>query len=314
MIQPIYEVRQLSKLRPLGRGRRRTAPAVGPFSLSLHPGECLALLSGSGEERTLLARLLSGLTLPDSGEFLLGSGFASRPGSYLSPGEGVPFHPKLRLLPHNPQDFFPPRRTVFSGVEWPLELLGETAGPLRRKTVLEALRLAGVPAGWEERLPGELSPAQMRRAGLARALASDPQVLICDEPFYRLTPVEAAGLAARLELLRRERGISLLLITGELPLACQLADRVGVFCGGLLVELAEPHHLTGDPLHPCTRLWLGLTPSDAPVQAPQLGGGVIPGCSHRTRCPSAIPLCGQLTPTLGEKSPGHWVACHLFAT
>ncbi len=318
MSTPFLEARHLSKAFPAGR--RRWLQAVSDVSLSLFEGETLGLVGESGCGKSTLGRLLIGLLPPTSGEVLL----QGRPVTGLSEKEFRPYRRRLQLVFQDPYASLNPRMTVRDLIAEPLETWHVL--PTRKQVtarVLELMASVGIAEESLCRYPHQFSGGQRQRIGIARALACDPALIVCDEPVSALDLSVQNQILNLLRDLQRGSSLSYLFISHDLSVVRHLSDRVCVMFLGMLCELGDTEEVFRAPLHPYTRFLINAVPQpdphrrDEPVE---LLSGEVPsplrppsGCRFRTRCPRATALCAEEVPALREVGSRR-VACHFPET
>ncbi len=321
MSEPLLSVRDLRTWFPIRKGVLRrvvgNVRAVDGVSFDLHRGKTLALVGESGCGKTTVGRSILRLVEPSGGSVL----FEGRELLGLSERELRPVRRHLQMVFQDPMTSLNPRMRVLGIIEEGLASfgLGETKEQ-RRERAAEALRRVGLSPDHLRRFPHEFSGGQRQRIGVARALAVEPDVLVCDEAVSALDVSIQAQVLNLLADLQEELGIAYLFITHDLSVVRHLADEVAVMYLGQIVEQAQTEELFENPLHPYTEGLLSAVPSadpDAqPVQARVLGDipspeAPPPACRFHTRCPYAWERCSSETP---ER---HWrdsrlSLCHLI--
>ena len=315
----LLEVRGLSKSFPERRGvLQRTVGhlrAVDRVDLDLAGGESFALVGESGSGKTTLARCVTRLIEPDAGSVRLdGEDLLA-----LSGGELRRRRRRFQMIFQDPYGSLNPRMRVEKILAEPLEVHRLAPRSGRRARVEELLDLVGLPPAAADRYPHEFSGGQRQRIGIARALATRPDLLIADEPVSALDVSVQAQIINLLARLQQRFGLTLLVIAHDLALVEQLADRVGVLYLGSLVETAPTADLYRRPLHPYTVSLLSAVPVPVPARRrerivlpgePPSPLSPPPGCRFHPRCPIARERCARDEPALVEIEPGRQVACH----
>ncbi|MFT8244578.1 ATP-binding cassette domain-containing protein [Roseomonas sp. BN140053] len=263
---PLLEAREVIKLFPVRACQRlfaRTAmqSAVTEASVTIHPGETVALVGESGSGKSTLGRMLLGLTAPSGGTIL----YRGRALAKLDEAARRAFRREVQVVFQDTGASLNPRRTVGQSVALPLQHNLDVWGEEARRRADGLLDLVGLsPARFRDRLPHELSGGQRQRVGIARALASDPAVIIADEPVSALDVSVRAQLLGLMHALRQQRQLAYLFITHDLGVVRALADRVMVMQGGRVVEQGTADAVLEDPRHDYTRRLLAATPVPDP--------------------------------------------------
>ncbi|MEU8587733.1 ABC transporter ATP-binding protein [Streptomyces sp. NPDC048664] len=240
--------------REFGRGRRRFA-AVDDVSLTVRQGETLGVVGESGSGKTTLGRMLVGLLEPTSGEVRYEGGVRSRPG------------PAVQMVFQDPVSSLNPRRSVGESIADPLRARGERDERAVRDRVCGLLERVGLEGAHYDRYPHEFSGGQRQRVGIARALAADPRVIVCDEPVSALDVTTQAQVVALLGELQRELGLALVFVAHDLAVVRQVSDRVAVMRRGRIVEYGTADEVYGAPRDPYTRQLLSAVPALDPAVA-----------------------------------------------
>jgi len=300
-------------------GGRARVRAVNDVSIDIARGEIFALVGESGSGKSTLGRLVVGLAEPDSGRIAIDG---SEPAKEL---ETRGKRPLAQMVFQDPYSSLNPRKRIRHVLAQPLvnhRICKPSETEARSARLLELMGLT--PAiDFLDRFPHELSGGQRQRVVLARALAAEPQVLVADEPVSSLDMSTRAQILGLLQGLRREMGLAVLLITHDLAIVSNVADRVGVMYLGRLFEVGPVASVIAQPRHPYTRMLVAAVPLTDPgaarARAPVLMAGEPPspvnlptGCYFHPRCPNAMPHCATIEPEWREVAPGHRVACHLY--
>ena len=318
----LVAVENLTKHFPILRGafRRRAGSvrAVDGLDFAIHPRETLGLVGESGCGKSTVGRLILRLYTPTAGRVTFrGEDITALEGEALRK-----LRPHMQMIFQDPQDSLNPRMTVASIVAEPLREHGEATGPALRERVEALLEAVGLDPALADRYPHEISGGQRQRVGVARALALNPEFIVCDEPIAALDVSIQAQVVNLLQELQERFGLAYLFISHDLRMVRHLADRVAVMYLGKIVELASSEALYEEPLHPYTRALLSAVPTHDPEREARrkrivLEGDVPspaappPGCRFSTRCPAATPECSRRAPEWRMLRPGHHVACHL---
>ena len=288
--------------------------AVDGVSFGIRRGEAFGLVGESGCGKTTLAQTVIRLYKPDSGRILFN-------GTDLSPLKSAELRPirrQIQMIFQDPYSSLNPRMTVGAIIAEPLEIYGIGSAAQRLDRVRELLRVVGLHQYMVNRYPHEFSGGQRQRIGIARALALQPELIICDEPVSALDVSIQAQVLNLLEDLRTEFGLTYLFIAHNLAVVAYVCDRVGVMYLGKLVELGTTEQIISRPRHPYTQALLSAVPVPKPGLKKQrtILTGDVPnpisppsGCRFRTRCPIAQPNCADSVPPMEQVEPGHWVAC-----
>ena len=318
----LLEVKGLRKHFPVTEGVivHRTigeVKAVDGIDFTLRRGETLGLVGESGCGKTTTGRCILLLERPTAGEIIYdGVDLASLPHKELQA-----LRRRIQVIFQDPYSSLNPRMKVGDIIGEPIKVHGiEPNGKRRAARVAELLATCGLDPKFADRYPHEMSGGQRQRVGIARALALEPEFIICDEAVSALDVSIQAQIVNLLEHLRERFGLTYLFIAHDLSVVRHLCHRVAVMYLGRIVELADCDELFDNPLHPYTRALLDAVPvPDPTVEAarsfrPVKGEVPSPmnppsGCVFHPRCPIAVETCSQVRPELRELRPGHWVAC-----
>lgn len=325
MSEPILQVRGLKKHFPIREGLlRRTmghVRAVDGVDLDLHERETLGLVGESGCGKSTLAKLLLLLERPTEGEIR----YRGRDIVMMSRKELLQFRRQVQVIFQDPYSSLNPRMTVS-------EIIGEGwrihSGLVPRKRwddrVCELMERVGLDPDFATRYPHQFSGGQRQRIGIARALAMEPEIIVCDEPVSALDVSIQAQVVNLLRDLQRDLGLSLIFIAHDLSVVRYISDRVAVMYLGRIAEIGDQDAIYERALHPYTQALLSSVPDPDPALRGRtdriLLTGDLPspsnppsGCRFRTRCRLAVERCSAEVPELEQHDPGHLSACHFSA-
>jgi oligopeptide transport system ATP-binding protein len=292
--------------------------AVDGISFHIYKGETLGLVGESGCGKSTTGRVILQLYPVTDGKII----FQGRDLAKLNGEELRRMRPKMQMIFQDPHASLNPRMTVGSIISEPLVEHSVVRGRKRQERVEELLDLVGLNPSHANRYPHEFSGGQRQRIGIARALALNPEFIVCDEPIAALDVSIQAQVVNLLEDLQAEFGLTYLFISHDLSMIRHIAQRVAVMYLGHIMELANRKEIYDNPLHPYTRALLSAVPTPNPVLEEKreriiLSGDVPspanppPGCTFHTRCPIAEERCRLEVPAWRELRPEHWVSCHL---
>ncbi len=314
--QNLIEIKNLKKYFPIKSGfKTAQVKAVDDVSLFIKKGETLGLVGESGCGKTTLGRTIIRLQEPTEGKILYN-------GEDITKVNMHPFRRKMQIIFQDPYASLDPRMTVSDIIGEPLDIHKiYSAKKERQEKIYSLLETVGLNREHANRFPHEFSGGQRQRIGIARALAVDPEFIICDEPVSALDVSIQAQIVNMLEDLQAEKGFTYLFIAHDLSIVKHISNRIGVMYLGHLVELTDSKELYKNPLHPYTQTLLSAIPIADPKASRSkkriILNGDIPspvnppsGCTFRTRCPYATKQCAEQTPSLKDYGNGHFAACH----
>lgn len=309
----LVSVRHLVKHFPVEKSDD-VVQAVDDVSFHLTQGETLGLVGESGCGKSTVGRCLLRLIEPTSGEVLFeGENIMSLPNNKM---QGL--RREMQIIFQDPYASLNPRLSVRSIVAEPLKIHKIGNSKEQNDRVSELLQKVGLDPDYANRYPHEFSGGQRQRIGIARALALNPKLIICDEPVSALDVSVQAQVVNLLQTLQDEFGLTYLFISHGLAVVKHISDRVAVMYLGKIVETCSADELYALPLHPYTKALLSAIPEPDPTRKRDriVLKGDIPtpinppsGCRFRTRCPIAIDECAKVVPELRQITPGHYAAC-----
>jgi peptide/nickel transport system ATP-binding protein len=313
---PMLELEDVEIHFPSGN-RGETVKAVDGVTLSVAPGETLGVIGESGSGKSTLGRAMAGMLLPTRGRVRhLGMDPATIPRA-----EFARHRRDFQIVFQDPNAALDPRMTIGQSVREPLDIVNVETRPQRDRRVLDLLDRVGLNAGFALRYPHELSGGQKQRANIARAIALDPKLLVCDEVVAALDVSIQADILNLFARLQGELGLAYVFITHDLGVAAHIADRIAVMYLGKVVEMGPAAEIMQRPLHPYTKALLssepvplpkGMRPEKRIVLTGEIPSPVSPpsGCRFRTRCWLATERCAEEEPAWQQYGPAHWNACH----
>ena len=321
MSESLIELQNLSKHFTLDTnflGKPKSVlKAVDGVSLSINKGEAFGLVGESGCGKTTLGKILVNLYHPTSGKIM----FEGKELTSLNSDQRRSYCKDIQMIFQDPYASLNPRMTVGDIIAEPILINNLLPKNEIEERVIYLLNCVGLARHQRNRYPHEFSGGQRQRVGIARALAVEPKLIVCDEPVSALDVSIQAQVLNLLGDLQEEFGLTYLFIAHGLNVIKHISDRVGVMYLGKLVEIAPKKELYSNPLHPYTQALLSAIPvinQDKKKERIILKGDVPSpinppsGCRFCSRCFKELDQCSQAAPELKEVSPGHFVACHLF--
>jgi oligopeptide transport system ATP-binding protein len=321
---PLLDVQNLVMHFPLTQGiifQRKVGAvqAVDGVSFSVKKGETLGLVGESGCGKSTTGRAILQLYKPTSGNVI----FDGLDLTKLDSTRMRRMRRHLQMIFQDPYASLNPRMTVGNIVSEPMQIHKLVPKGQRTQRVQELLQTVGLNPYFANRYPHEFSGGQRQRIGIARALAANPDFIVCDEPVSALDVSIQAQIVNLLEDLQDQFGLTYLFIAHDLSVVRHISDRVAVMYLGKIVELADRNELYDNPLHPYTKALLSAVPIPDPVIEKRreriILTGDVPspinpptGCHFHTRCPYVMDVCKKVDPLFAEQDPGHFVACHLY--
>ena len=320
MSKVLLKVDGLKKYFPIRKGVLNTqtgdVKAVDDVSFEVFEGETLGIVGESGCGKSTTGRLLMRLLEPTEGNIE----FAGKMISELSNNEMRKARRDNQMIFQDPYASLNPRHNIGKILEEPLIVHGIGNAKERKQKVLELLEIVGLNEYHIKRYPHQFSGGQRQRIGIARALMTNPRLLIADEPVSALDVSIQAQVLNLLQKLQKDLKLTYIFISHDLGVVRHISNRVGVMYLGKLVELTASEDLYAEPLHPYTQALLSSVPVPDPTFEREqiIITGDIPsasnppsGCTFHTRCPFKMEQCSQVVPSMQEVKPGHYVACHL---
>ena len=321
MSEVLLEVKDLCKFFPAGK--KKVLKAVDRVSFTINRGETLGLVGESGCGKTTCGRTIAKLYDATSGTVL----YDGKDTTKLDKHETLKFRKNVQMIFQDPYSSLDPRMTVAEIIAEGMDVHFKYSAKEKNIKINELLTRVGLNDEFGNRFIHELSGGQRQRIGIARALAVEPEFIICDEPISALDVSIQAQIVNLLIKLQRESNLTYLFISHDLTMVRHISDKVGVMYLGNLVELADSKALFEMQYHPYTKALLSAIPSTENLGTVHKGRrrdviqGEVPspidspsGCKFRTRCPFADEYCAAEVPELREITPGRFCACHKAMT
>ena len=322
----LLEIQNLKKyfnVKKAGFNKKMTVRAVDDVSMDIYKGETLGLVGESGCGKTTLGRTIIRLYEPTSGAIIY-DGKAIYDSEKKIAEKMLPYRRKMQIIFQDPSASLDPRMTVGEIVGEALDIHKLCTGKGERTDrINHLLEEVGLNTEHSNRFPHEFSGGQQQRIGIARALAVEPEFIVCDEPISALDVSIQSQVVNMLEDLQAELGLTYLFIAHDISVVRHISNRIGVMYLGNLVELADSYELYKNPIHPYTKTLMSAVPIPDPVVTRSrerlILEGDIPspinppsGCKFHTRCPYATDRCKEETPVFKDYGGGHFAACHLL--
>ncbi|OAA90224.1 ABC transporter ATP-binding protein [Clostridium ljungdahlii] len=321
--KPLIEIKNLKKYFPAKKsffGKTiSNVKAVDDVSFVVNKGETLGLVGESGCGKTTTGRTIIKLYEPTSGNIIYNGVDISK----LSPSKMMPYRRKMQMIFQDPYASLDSRMTVGDIIGEPIDIHNLMKGKERQDRIQYLLNKVGLNKDHVNRYPHEFSGGQRQRIGIARALAVEPEFIVCDEPISALDVSIQAQVVNMLEDLQEDMGLTYLFIAHDLSMVKHISTKIGVMYLGKIVELAESNELYKNPLHPYTKALLSAIPIPDPDMAAKNTRIVLegetpspidpaPGCRFKDRCKYATERCSEKEPKLKDLGGGHCTACHLY--
>lgn len=321
--EPLIEIKNLKKYFTVKKSiinkENKVIRAVDGVSFYINKGETFGLVGESGCGKSTLGRTITRLYDVTEGEVIFnGTNIAD-----IKKKDMKKFYSKIQTIFQDPYSSLNPYMTVKELIEEPLKLHTNLSKSERENKIDEILKLVGLKKSDKNKFSYEFSGGQCQRIVIARAISTEPEFILCDEPISALDVSIQAQVVNMLEDLQEKLGLTYLFVAHDLSMVRHISDRIGVMYLGKIVEIAESEELYENPLHPYTKGLISSIPIADPIEARkseiEIIKGDLPspinipsGCRFHTRCPYATEKCRQVEPEMKEISDNHQVACHLY--
>lgn len=321
--KPLIEINNLKKYFPIKKGLLNktvgNVKAVDDVSFTIDKGETLGLVGESGCGKTTTGRTIIKLYEPTAGEIIFNGTDIAK----YTPKQMQEYRRKMQMIFQDPYASLNSRMTVGDIIGEAIDIHNLMKGKERQERIHYLLNRVGLNSEHANRYPHEFSGGQRQRVGIARALAVEPEFIICDEPISALDVSIQAQVVNMLEELQEDLGLTYLFIAHDLSMVKHISNRIGVMYLGKLVEIGESNELYTNPLHPYTQALLSAIPVPDPDEAAAnqrivLEGDIPspidppPGCRFKNRCRYAKPICSEVDPEMKDLGGDHFAACHLL--
>jgi oligopeptide transport system ATP-binding protein len=321
--KPLIEIKNLKKYFEINKGilgnKKSFVKAVDDVSFTINKGETLGLVGESGCGKTTTGRSIIKLYEPTAGQII----YDGKDIAKLSPKQMLPYRRKMQMIFQDPYASLDSRMTIGDIIGEPIDIHRLMNGKEREERIQYLLSKVGLNKDHASRYPHEFSGGQRQRIGIARALAVEPDFIVCDEPISALDVSIQAQVVNMLEDLQKDLGLTYLFIAHDLSMVKHISTRIGVMYLGKMVEIGYSNELYKKPLHPYTQALLSAIPVPDPDMSAankriMLEGEIPspidppPGCRFKGRCSYAKAICSEVEPTLKDLGDNHCVACHLY--
>lgn len=319
----LITIKNLKKHFPIktGLGKNKVVYAVDGVSFEIKKGETFGLVGESGCGKTTLGRAVLRLHEPTAGKIYYNDNLIFDAENHKETKDMLPYRRRMQIIFQDPSASLDPRMTVGEIVGEALDIHSLYKGEDRQERIESLLETVGLNTEHSNRYPHEFSGGQQQRIGIARALAVEPEFIVCDEPISALDVSIQSQIVNMLEDMQDELGLTYLFIAHDLSVVRHISDRIGVMYLGKMVELGESNELYKNPIHPYTKTLLSAVPIPDPdvirskkriILEGEIPSPINPpsGCRFHTRCPYATEICSKEEPEMREYLPEHFVACH----
>ena len=319
----LIEVKDLKKYFPVKNGiinnKNNVIKAVDGVSLEIKRGETFGLVGESGCGKSTLGRTITRLyDVTDGDIFFEGTNIAK-----LNKKQMKEYYKKMQIIFQDPYSSLNPYMNAKELIDEPLALHTNLSKAERTEKIENLLKIVGLKKADMEKFPHEFSGGQCQRIGIARAVSTNPDFVLCDEPISALDVSIQAQVVNMLEDLQKEMGLTYLFVAHDLSMVRHISDRIGVMYLGSIVEVGRSNDLYKNPLHPYTKGLLSSIPIADPIKAKEAKRNIIEGdipspmdmpsgCRFHSRCSYAKPICREVSPIIKIVEEGHSVACHLY--